>query len=384
MQKSRAVIYVNFAQYDNAGRILDYLTNNFHIVAHFSFDHLRLRTINRKNFLHLYKDSKLIESITLLNIRTPRFLLFPSLPIVALLIFFQLIYFSIVLARKNGAFNLYFTVNAYTAWIGLCVKSLGLCKKTVFWVWDYYPLSYADWKIRSARWVYWQFDKFSLRYSDHIAFTNKKLLQLSIHSGFFEKKRKPVIVPIGSPINIRTKKKNRTLIIGFLGMLKETQGIDLLLDTAEEIFEEFPKAKIEIIGSGPEEQRFKLKVKKFKDRIQFLGFIKKDDEVENVVNRWSIGIATYLPSKSNESYWGDPSKIKTYFGNGVPVITTNVSYFTSEIRKYKAGIIIQYKKDELIKGIKEIITSLPSYRRNALELAKKYDYKELYPKLFDL
>jgi len=166
-------------------------------------------------------------------------------------------------------------------------------------------------------------------------------------------------------------------------MLKETQGIDMLVDSMSVILKKFPKLQLEVIGSGPDEMRIKKKAKKYRDNVVFHGFIENQDDIEKVIKKWLIGIALYIPDKSNESYWGDPSKIKVYISNGIPVITTNVSYFTKELTKAEAGIVIPYNnKTSLVDAITRILKRRKTYQKNALQLATKYNYKKIYPKLF--
>jgi len=383
VSKPQSVIYVNFAQYDNAGRILDFLLENFEVTTHFSFDHLRLKNGKKFNSLHVYKNNRLVENKKLMSIRTPPFLLYPSLPLVAILILFQTLFYTLKLRIRYGKFDVFFTVNAFTAFIGILLKKLKFCERTVFWVWDYFPIEYPDWRIRLARWIYWKFDKPSMLWSDRVAFTNRRLLALRIKTGFLNGNKKFIIVPIGTNIKKIKEIKTRNLIIGFLGMLKFSQGLDLLLDNLEGVLSKFPGIKIEIIGSGPEKERFKKKAKKNAKSIKFYSFLEDGNLVNKLIERWTIGLATYIPTKSNESYWGDPSKIKVYLSMGVPVITTNVSYFAKEIKKNNAGVIIDYfNPQEFIKAITKILKKKEYFSKNAYMLAQKYNYKMLYPSLF--
>lgn len=374
------IIYINFSQYDNAGRILDFLLENFEITAHFSFDHLRLKNGRKLNFLRIYRQKKLVEEKKLFSLRTPQILLFPSLPFVAIIMFLQIFIYSIKL-RIKYKIDIYFSVNAFSGWTGIILKKLKIVKKTVFWVWDYFPINNPDFRLKLARWIYWKFDKPCILGSDHVVFTNKRLFNLRKKNGFLNKCQ-TTIIPVGTRIK-KIRNSRKKVIIGFLGMLKSTQGIDLLLDSLPDIFLKFSDVKIEFIGSGPEEERMRIKAQKFKKNVKFFGFIVKDSEVEKIMKNWTIGIATYIPVSSNESYWGDPSKIKTYLGLSIPVITTNVSYFSEEIEKYKAGLIINYNQKELLKAIDFILKNKIVFQNNAYKLAKQYDYKLIYPKLFD-
>jgi glycosyltransferase involved in cell wall biosynthesis len=194
---------------------------------------------------------------------------------------------------------------------------------------------------------------------------------------------KPIIIPIGTNVrNIKISQRKK-LIIGFMGMLKFPQGVDMIIDCLPELIKQIPNVHIEIIGSGPEEHRLKMKARKHHKSITFYGFKENQNEIEKIIRRWSIGTATYVPAESNESYWGDPSKIKVYLSQAVPVITTNVSYFAFELKKARAGIIVPYGDTQsFIIAIKDILKKKTMYQKNALTLAQKYHYKKIYPELF--
>lgn len=380
MKKRITVVYVNFAPYDNAGRILDYLIENFNIVIHFSYDHLRLKN-GRRSILSVYRDGKLIEHRKLVWLRTHPLFLFPSLPFVALAIFIQTLYHVYRLKRSYGIFTYYLSVNAFTLWIGNLARRLGLTKNTVFWVWDYFPTNFPDWRLKLARFVYLKFDKPSMNSADRVVMLNRKLLEVRKQLGIISRYKRFPIVPIGTnptkKLGVRKK-----LIIGHMGMLKLGQGLDLVFDNLPALIRLYPKLSIEIVGSGPNETHFRKRAKKFGKFVKFYGYIPNDDDVDKLINRWSIGIATYMPIPSSEHYWTDPSKIKAYLNQGVPVITTDVPEFAQEVKNSKAGIIIDYySHEDFIKAIKRIIKFNKRYSKSALSLARKYEYTRIYKSL---
>jgi len=383
--KNKTIVYVNFAPYDNAGRILDYLIENFSVVIHFSYDHLRLKN-GRRSKLAIYRNGLLIKQKNLFWLRTNPFLLFPSLPFVATAIMIQTLWYVIVYRKIFGKFDLFFSVNAFTAWEGNLLRFLKLVNKTIYWVWDYFPPTHPDIRMRIARWGYWKFDKPSRDHSDKVVFLNKHLQSARKEKNgrkeLTDKNKKYPIIPIGT--NPRNNYiTNRNIIIGHLGMLKREQGLDLLFDNLKDLQKIFPNIKVEIIGSGPEENHFKARAKKFAKIVKFFGYVERDDDVDRIMKNWSMGIATYVPIKWSEHYWTDPSKIKAYLNQGLPVITTNVPEFAQEIENSKAGIVINYyKNQEFIEAIKKIIKERKEFNKNALLLAEKYNYRMLYPKIF--
>lgn len=375
----KSVIYVNFSPYDNTGRTLDYLIENYYNVAHFSFDHLRLKN-NRRAKLTFYNQGKIVDTKNLSWLKTHSLLLFPSLPFVALAMLIETLWHSYFFKRKIGKVDYFLTVNAYPAVCGVILRKLGIVKKTVFWVWDYYPTNFPDWRMRAIRKSYLAFDQFALRNSDRVVFLNNFLKKSREKQGIKFKHNKQEIIPIGTnPSNGSFKKRYN--IIGHMGLIKESQGLDLLFNNLDAFFKAFPQLKIEIIGTGPEEELYKRKSKKFRSKVKFYGFMEKAEVIDKLIRKWKIGIATYSPNPWSEHYYGDPSKIKAYIANGIPVITTSVPEFSKEIKKEKAGIVIDYKKEELFKAIEKLLKENLIFSKNALRLSKKYYYKKIYSRL---
>ncbi len=380
MKQNKSIIYVNFAPYDNAGRILDYLKEQFPVVILFSFDFHRLNKRSQSNYLKVFQNGREMQETKLFKLPTPEAILFISLPFITVLIGIQMLWYILKLKRRFGQFDIYLTVNAFTAWVGNILRSLKVVQRTIFWVWDYYPPGFPNWNIRLARWAYWKFDKISSTSSDSTVFLNKRLIELRQQIGVLSTKKKYPIVSIGTNIgSISLAKKN---IIGHLGVLKRSQGLDLLFDNLETLIRRIPDLKIEIIGSGPDENHFKSRAKRFQ-QVNFFGLVKDDNAVDKIIRNWSLGIATYLPDISNAAYWTDPSKIKAYISQGVPVVTTSITPFSEEIKKSGAGVIVDYfDSQEFVDGVFTILQSQKKFKNRAYKFSKQYYYKDIYPRLF--
>lgn len=381
MKKKDSIVYVNFAPYDNAGKILDYLVANFSLVVHFSFDFHKLNRKHSSNIICVYKNGRAVKTIPLIQIKTPESLLFITLPFRAPLIAFIIFMYLFLLQKKYGRFYYYFTVNAYTAWIGNICRKLNMIKKTIFWLWDYYPPGNSDWKVRIASYLYRRFDKVAASASNRIFFLSHRLEELRRLHGGISPNQKYEIIPIATdPKRCKIKKPE---IIGHLGVLKKNQGLGYVFDSLRPLSPTKQTFKLEIIGSGPDEEYFKNRAKEFGDLVTFYGFVKDENKLQKIVSNWRVGLALYMPGEKNVSYWTDPSKIKYYLSQGVPTITTNVVSFAKEITSHNAGIIVPYgNKKALIVAIKTMINNYKKYGNNAYEVAKKYNYKTLYPRFF--
>jgi glycosyltransferase involved in cell wall biosynthesis len=169
----------------------------------------------------------------------------------------------------------------------------------------------------------------------------------------------------------------------FFGVLKKSQGLDLIFNIDKHIIKSFPDIELHIIGGGPDESYFQSRAAKSVIPTIFHGFIPNDSDVDMVLSDCHIGMATYIPDPNNVSYFTDPSKIKRYLSVGLPVITTDVFEFSKNIKNFKAGILINYHNPQsFIEGLTEIINNYPLYCQNSFKLAKNYQYDISYGKLF--
>ena len=381
MKQSKSIIYVNYSPYENSGKILDFLVENFEKVFLFSLGFHMLGKKKHYNRLLIYINGMLREEKSLMQIPVRKKFLFLLLPVRSLITFVQILTYSLWLKSKYGKINFYFTVNAFTAWIGTIVKKMGFVDKTIFWVWDYYPPFHENKIIRFMRYIYWQFDKIS-SHSDHVAYVNQRLINLRKAMGVLPKNAKFPIVPIGTDsfdIKLQTKKD---VVFGFIGVLKKSHGLDIIFNNAQEIMKHFPNARFEVIGSGPDELYFKIRAKNSPIPTKFYGYL-KEETFNNVLKKCSIGIAAYIPDKSNVSHYGDPGKIKRYLSLGIPVILTDVLEFSKEVKNAQAGVIVDYNNSPaFIQAIGRIMSNYAEYTENALKLGSRFYYKDIYPSLF--
>lgn len=375
-----SIVYINFSQYDNTGRILDYLTETFTTVFHFSFDHLRLKRGRKTNILTIYKLGKKVKIFKLYSLRVPEILLFPSLPLVAILMVAQTIRYTYILAQDPINRPIFFTVNAYPAFIGVVLKKLRLVSRIYYWVWDYFPLDYPDWRLLLIRRVYLFFDQLALQQVDALIFPNRR--QLSLRKKMSSINKPYSIIPLGAsrPSSFRSQNSN---IVGFMGMLKDSQGIELILNQFKIILTKNPNIILEVIGSGPMEDYLRSQAKQYGKRIRFYGFIEDQNVINRIIRRWFVGLALYKPVASNESYWGDPSKIKVYISQGVPIITTNVTEYGKKAKVHGFGMTIPYEVKHLSAAILYIHNHQHMFRKKALVFAESFYYRRLYKSMFD-
>lgn len=376
-----SIIYTNYSPYENSGKILDFLLENFTDVFHFSIGFHNLKNKKNYNRLLIFKNGKLEKEHFLFQLPIPASLVFILLPVRSLINFFQIIGYTFWLKVKYKKIDIYFTVNAFIAWIGNILRRFGVVNKTVFWVWDYYPPIHENKIVMLMRYIYWQFDKAS-SFSDKVAFVNHRLLNLRKDMGIYERDAIHPIIPIATDKLPYTKKNKKSVIFGFIGVLKKNQGPGVVFDHAHELHKKIKNFSYQIIGSGPDEEYLKNRAKETKVNTKFYGYL-EGESFNQVLRKCTIGIATYIPDPSNVSYYGDPGKVKRYISLGMPVIGTDVLEFSKEIGKSKAGIIIDHDDSKaFVDATTKIMARYNFYSKNAYKLSQKHYYKKIYPEMF--
>lgn len=383
MQTNRSIIYINYSPYENSGKILDFILDNFDQVFLLALGFHDIKKKTRLNQLLVYSKRKLIKEYSLFRFPSTKHLMFFLLPLTSLINLIQILFYAYLLKKQYGKIGVYFTVNGFTAWIGSIAKKLGLVGKTVFWVWDYYPPFHEDKVIMLMRYIYLFFDKVGLR-SDKVVFINNKILNLRKSTGILPEGKHFSVVPIGTDAFSDIAQKNsKNPIFGFIGVIKKSQGLSEVFNSADYIVRKFPNAKFEIIGSGPDEEYFKSIAVDSPLSTTFHGYL-EGESFKSVLKKCTIGVATYLPDSSNVSHFGDPGKIKIYLSLGLPVIATDIFEFSREIERNKAGAIVKSgNPEEFVKAIEKIMSDYKNYQTNALNLAKKFYYKKIYPEIFN-
>jgi glycosyltransferase involved in cell wall biosynthesis len=382
-ETDKTILYINFAPYTNTGRILDYLLQNFSTVISIQFTFHTLGSKGERTEIAVYKDKKCIETKPILQTPTNPSLVFILLPIRSAIIFIQLLFYGFYLKRKYRRIDYFLTVNGFIAWCGKVLKSLGIVDKTIFWVWDYYPPLHKNPIIKIMRWLYWQFDKAAI-HSDKVIFLTNRLRALNTLAQHLNPKDFPVLGIGTTPRKSKKAKRIEKITLAFLGTLKRSQGLDMIFDSDNELIRTFKGIHINVFGSGPDEQYFKKRALHSSIPVNFYGYIEDINKLQDLIANSTIGIALYKPEPSNVSYYGDPSKIKAYLCESLPVISTDTFEFSKEIKACKAGIIIRYGDTEgLITAIQTIMKEYGEMSHEANSLAEKYSYQNLYSGLFD-
>ncbi len=300
----------------------------------------------------------------------------------------DLIYTLVWLFFSKEKYDLYIGVDNLNAFAGLMLRALGKTEKVFFYTIDYIPKRFDN---RILNWLYHWIDSYCVTHCDYVWNLSPVMIKEREKKGVSPKySRNQITVPIGTDLNVkRTPFEDiDRYTIAFMGHLREGQGVGFLIDLLPDVIEKIPKARLLIIGTGPLENRLKEKAKwlGLSEHVVFTGYIEDHGDAQSLLSRCAIGIAPYEDNDRTYTRYTDPGKPKVYLAAGLPVIITNVPQIAYDIDRRKAGIVINYDRNDAVKAIVDILSDkkkLIEYKRNALEFAGKFEWSAIFENAFN-
>ena len=170
------------------------------------------------------------------------------------------------------------------------------------------------------------------------------------------------------------KRKNNDLMVGTVGVLVKRKGQIYLIRAFARVVVSLPKARLEIVGDGPEKQNLLAEIKRLglESKIQLLG---RQDKPEKFLRSWDLFV---LPSLS-ETFG---LVILEAFAAKVPVVASKVDGIPELVTNGKTGYLIPAGDvEKLGKSISYLLAENKERNRlsnQAFELLKdKYDWSKI-------
>jgi len=322
----------------------------------------------------LYKNGKLVKNKSAFHWILPEYLLYIK-------DFLYTFFWSITLIKKSDIFFGLGNLNAFTSFF---LKFFRHIDTIVYYPIDYVPERFHN-KVLNL--IYHHIEKFCAQNSDWTWNFSPRVIEAR-NKKWGTTFKNQLIVPHGVHFNrikrLSFEKIHKTEVV-YMGTLFERQGVQLVVESLPEVIKKIPEIKFVVIGKGPYESALKKLVKKLKvgKYVEFLGYISNHAVMENRIAQAALAVALYDKEHDDFSYYGTPGKIKNYLGAGVPIIMTNVPYGVKQIEDAQCGFIVKYSKEELTDKLVDFFSNekiMKSYRINALEFAKKYDWDNIFTK----
>lgn len=167
-------------------------------------------------------------------------------------------------------------------------------------------------------------------------------------------------------------------ILGFIGNLKEGQGVELAL----EALARDQSLSLEIIGGGLTEARLRQEAVRLgvEGRVRWHGVITDDDSIAAIASRWMVGLSTYQFGEYLAC--ADPGKIKLYWQYGLPVIMTDVTHIAEPAARMRAAAVIRYDADELLEAVEDIRRDGAAFAAGVEAMRRKYEINAYYDGIY--
>ena len=244
----------------------------------------------------------------------------------------------------------------------------------VFWIGDFFPSYKGAMKIYN--WLVNHYNK-NLHYVLYVSPPIQNIYLNSLSKDELKGKYRE-LVPFGFNQELIKKSAPKKLKLGFIGVLRKMQGLDL-------VFEFLSKSKSDIsidsVGQGQHLDYYKRIVKNMKltKKVKFYGHV---EDISPIAANWDIGVALYENTEDNYSIYCEPTKIKNYLSLGLPVITTKAIYLHKEITKFHAGEVVEENVDSLSLAVQKIVSHYESYLKGVAAIGRKYEYENWYDRKF--
>lgn len=146
------------------------------------------------------------------------------------------------------------------------------------------------------------------------------------------------------------------ILIGTVGTLNVTKGVQFLIRALPQVLAEFPQVKLEIVGEGPYRKKLEQLVARYKlsKQIKFKGFIA---DVEQEMAKWDV----YVQPSLSESFG---LAIIQAMSVGLPVVASRAGGIPEVVTDGQSGILVEPAK------FKDIVLALLILCRDP-ELARK-------------
>lgn len=349
-----------------------------------NFTYLKFKFPHSKGNIKSAINEKEIFSLPGVSNKT---LYFTLLPWNYLLLFLQAL--ILLWKRKTSNKRIFMGVNHMCTFYGLLLKKFGRVDFVIYRVTDFFPLPKSG-PYRTLNRIFYIIDRFCLKYSDSVWFTTKGHILGREKYGYFNRKQRDYeIIPLGLNIKKFVNKQvtiNNRYSLVYCGVVSRYHMLDLMFEVMNNLKKDFSKVKLNLIGTGPDEDYFKKLSKKLglQKNVIFHGFVPEGEKFTNLMSNNILGIALYKDEEDFMRYT-EPAKVKYYLSFGVPAIVSDVPKIAKELEKVKVVFAVKNDARFITEVIKKYILDYKlqeSYKKNIENFVHTVDiYKMLEEKI---
>jgi len=282
--------------------------------------------------------------------------------------------------RRRRHFDIFVGADCLNALCGLILRAFGLVDQVVFYTIDLAPKRFAN---RTLNLMYAALDAICLRLSNCVWSVSEPMVLARRCQGLQDAKN--ILVPTGiKSQQPRTKDEIDSNAVVMIGALAPAKGVELLAKAFPEVIKKVPHAHLVIVGSGR-----MLDLIKSIPRVEYLGIL-TGPKLSDLLPRMRIGLALYQPAPSSDldlTRFAEPGKVRDYLASGLPVILTRATHMAGVIEKRQAGLVIDYRVEDLVNAIVRLLMDDELYwrmRQNTLALSREFEPTATYGRALGL
>lgn len=337
----------------------------------------------------VYKQGRKVKDFKIPNFRIKDYR-WHRQPLVLLVFIVNWLSVCYCLLKLNNKYDIYFGVSHSFGLWGAFLKKLGIVKKLVYYCIDYYhpdkKLNFNSLFVRFLNWV----DRFTIKTADYIWDLSEKIPESRKEQSQIDKTAyRGCIVPLGYSRHLRKFRpfaEIKRWDIGFVGSVSSNQGLQRLVKALPEVLKEFPQVTATIIGQGPYLDELKGIVAKahLDKHFNFLGFIKDENQMLELLSRSALGLALY--ELEGNAKCADTGKPKLYALLGLPIITTKAYINHQAIIDSGSGVIVDDNNDSVAKAISFVLQDdqrLNDFREKAYRFGGQFISDNIFDKAIE-
>jgi glycosyltransferase involved in cell wall biosynthesis len=244
----------------------------------------------------------------------------------------------------------------------------------VYWVGDYFP------PVTPTLRLYEKIKKYYATQIPYVCYLSDRI-NMKMNGRVVDTKFKKTIA-WGVKPNTEERKIGKKFILCFIGVIKPSQGLEVLLKAVQQI----KTVELKILGSGNDTyvQKYKKLIDEYdiKNRVFFPNKMYYDKQIAAEVKDCSIGVALYDVNKNSATYYADPGKIKTYAQYGLPILMTPIADVEKYINKFFAGEIVSQDIKDVERAIQLMKKKYKKYTKGIADFNSFFDYEKYYKEKF--
>ncbi len=293
---------------------------------------------------------------------------------------------------KRYEFQSIIGLNYFCALCAILLKKRIGVSKTVYYSGDFYP--------QPKRGIYhyliplfYLIDKWCIKHADIVWYINPLQFKERENRKFIKNPKAihkilPIAISEDMILEKRELRNPKILTLSFIGVLSESQGIDIVFKAVSRLNKNGKKVFVKIVEAGGYEKFLYKKAKELgiENQVFFYGYVKDEKKVREILKNSSIGVAMYREDPDSFMRYADSGKIKLYLSTGLLVITTRVPYISKKLKLKEAGFVLRYSVEEFYSLLIKLLNNrsiIIKYKRNAIELAKEFECAKLLPEVLE-